>query len=74
MGWVMEVVLGGRKMSLMDFEGAIDVGMGSAVVQDKGHLTFLYNEDSVLLVKPGTEEVASHPGLLVGVVWNSTGS
>ena len=41
--------------------------MGSAVVQDEDHLPLLLGEDSVLLLKPGTEDGASHPGLLVCV-------
>ena len=41
--------------------------MGSAVVQDEGHLPVLSGEDPVLLVKPGAEEIASHSGLLFGM-------
>ena len=64
MGWVTEVVLINQ---LAGLQGAVDVGMCSAVVQDEGHHPLLLCEDLVLLVKSGAEEVASHPGLPFGV-------
>ena len=48
-------------------EGAVDARMGSAIVQDEGHLPLLSCDVAVLFVKPGAEEVTNHPGLLVGV-------
>ena len=59
--------VGWQENQIDGLEGAADVGMGSAVVQDEGHLPLLSGEDPALLVKPGAEEVASHPGLLAGV-------
>ena len=54
MGWVMEVVLGGQKIS-------------SAVVQDEDHLPVLSGEDPVLLMNPGAKNFASRPGLRLGM-------
>ena len=59
--------VGWQEDELDGLNSAVDVGMGSAVVQDEGHLALLSGEDPVLLVKPVAEEVASHPGLLVGM-------
>ena len=54
-----------KKEELDGLQLAVDIGMDSAVVQDKGHLPLLLVEDPVLLVKPVAKEVASDPGLLV---------
>ena len=57
--------VGWQEDELDGLEGAVDDGI--AVVQDEDLLPLQSVEDLVLLVKPGAEEVASHPGLLVGV-------
>ena len=67
MHWVMEVVLGSKTLIVMNLRVLLMLGLGSAVVQVEGHLPLLPGEDHVLLVKPVVEEVASHPGILVGV-------
>ena len=58
--------VGWQEHKLGGLEVAVDIGMGSAAVQDEGHLSLLSGEDSVLLVKPcAEEEVTRHPGLRV---------
>ena len=42
-----------QEEKLYGLEGAIDVGMSSAIVQDEGHIPLLPGESPVLLVKPG---------------------
>ena len=54
--------VGWQEDELDGLEGAVDAGIGYAVVQDEGHLPLLFGEDLVLI-----EEVARHPGLFVGL-------
>ena len=57
--------VGWQENKLDGHKGAVDFGMGSAVVKDESYLPLLPGENPVLLVKLGAEEVASHSGLLV---------
>ena len=52
--------VGWQQDELDGLKGAAGIGMGSAVVQDKGHFPVLSGENHVLLVKPSIEDVARH--------------
>ena len=54
--------VGWQENDLDGLEGAVDVGIGSGVIEDEGDLPLHLAKDPVLLVKPGAEDIASHPG------------